>query len=72
MLARLRSLLHVSDYRQAAGRHPTPIRALAGQERIELVTDGRGWVQHEGAWHAVAAGDLLWECAGDWTIGRSD
>jgi AraC-like DNA-binding protein len=39
---------------------------------IELVTGGRGWVEVEGVWREVGAGDLLWHAQGDYTIGRSD
>ena len=74
----MRCLAHVlgfagaGPYRQEAGRHPLPTRILPGQERIELVTGGRGWVEHAGEWVAVSAGSLVWNTAGDHTIGRSD
>lgn len=39
---------------------------------MEVVTDGRGWVESDGGWKEVGPGDLLWHMAGDSTIGRSD
>ena len=39
---------------------------------VELVTGGRGWVEIDGEWTEVTAGDLLWHIPGDTTIGRSD
>ena len=39
---------------------------------MELVTDGRGWVEVGGEWREVVVGDLLWHMPGDCTIGRSD
>jgi AraC-like DNA-binding protein len=39
---------------------------------VELVTGGRGWVEVDGQWKEVTAGDLLWHRPGDYTIGRSD
>ena len=50
----------------------TPIRFQDGNQCIELVTDGRGWVEIEGKWTEVGPGDLLWHIPGDYTIGRSD
>jgi AraC-like DNA-binding protein len=39
---------------------------------VELVTEGRGWVEVGGEWKEVTPGDLLWHLPGDCTIGRSD
>ncbi|TVR51210.1 MAG: AraC family transcriptional regulator [Puniceicoccaceae bacterium] len=62
----------VQYYRQTPGVQPRPRGLVGGEEWIELVTGGRGWVEDEGGWQEVGAGDLLWHVAGDSTIGRSD
>lgn len=72
ILSHVRSLASAGLYVQPHGRHPVPSPIVQGQERIELVTGGRGWVQHEGAWIEVTPGSLVWNVAGDHTIGRSD
>jgi AraC-like DNA-binding protein len=53
-------------------RHPIPIRIPPFYERVELVTNGRGWIMHEGGWREVLPGDLVWNRPGDDTIGRGD
>lgn len=65
-------LLNVSHYHQRAGSHPQGVAIASGQCCIEVMTGGRGWVEFEGEWLELAAGDLLWHQAGDFTIGRSD
>jgi AraC-like DNA-binding protein len=65
-------LLSVSHYHQRHGVHPTPIRFEPGQQCIEVVTGGRGWVEIDGTWREVTPGDILWHLPGDLTIGRSD
>lgn len=72
ILAHVRQLVGAGRYHQPPGREPFPLRLSPGQERLELVTGGRGWVEHEGAWIAVTAGSLVWNVAGDLTISRSD
>ncbi len=67
-----RRLLTVLHYHQKAGCHPNPTKIPVGEERVELVTGGRGWVNDEGEWREVGACDLLWHSAGESTIGRSD
>jgi AraC-like DNA-binding protein len=52
--------------------HPTPIRFQKGNQCVELVTGGRGWVEVDGEWRELSPGDLLWHLPGDSTIGRSD
>lgn len=71
-LAHLLDLHAVFEYRQAPGRHPLPSVVPPGQERIELVIAGRGWVEDGDRWVEVVAGDVAWQAAGDHTIGRSD
>jgi AraC-like DNA-binding protein len=71
-LAHLRGLLAAWDYRQAAGRHPVGTIVAAGEERVELVIAGRGWVEDGARWVEVGPGDIAWQVAGDRTIGRSD
>lgn len=65
-------VLTVAHYHQRPGCHPTPNVTPRGMERVELLTGGRGWVQHEDAWVEVLPGTLIWQVAGDSTIGRSD
>jgi AraC-like DNA-binding protein len=50
----------------------TPVRFQNENQCIEIVTDGRGWVDIDGEWIEINPGDLLWHIAGDSTIGRSD
>jgi len=72
LLAHLRGLHAALDYRQMPGRHPAAGIIPLGQERIELVISGRGWVEDGARWVEVVAGDIAWQVAGDRTIGRSD
>lgn len=65
-------LLGASHYYQAPNIHPVRQMIPEGRVRIELVTAGRGWVEHQGKWVEVTAGTLLWQAPGDSTIGRSD
>lgn len=62
----------MSHYHQRPGCHPSPQRIPAGVERVELMTGGRGWVEHGGEWVEVLPGHLIWQVAGDQTIARSD
>jgi AraC-like DNA-binding protein len=62
----------ISHYHQAEGIHPRAQVIPKGFERVELVTGGRGWVEHEGDWIELTPGSLVWQVAGDSTIGRSD
>jgi AraC-like DNA-binding protein len=66
-------VLHtVSHYHQRPGIHPVPNHFIGLDQCIELVTSGRGWVECGGEWREVTPGDLIWNIAGDATIGRSD
>lgn len=65
-------LVSAAHFHQAAGHHPRPQPIQPGTELIELVTGGRGWIRHDEAWVEVRPGDLIWQCAGDQTIARSD
>lgn len=71
-IAHVRQLYSVGHYHQAAGCHPMPRLIPKGEEILELMTGGRGWVEIDGAWMEVLPGHLLWHIAGDQTIGRSD
>ncbi len=63
----------VGYYHQPFGCHPTPLRIPKGLEQIEIVTEGRGWVEVEDVRHIeLSPGTLLWHVEGDHTIGRSD
>lgn len=66
------ALERVFLHRQAPNTQPVPARIARRQVRAELVLGGRGWVETETGWQEVRAGNLLWNCPGDWTIGRSD
>jgi AraC-like DNA-binding protein len=67
-----RSIGRVFHYQQAPNTQPVATRIPTGQERVELMTGGRGWIQDGEMWKEVRAGDLLWNASGDSTIGRSD
>jgi len=62
----------VTHYQQAAGSDPSPRRIHDGEEYVELLTGGRGWVRDGGEFREVRPGSLLWHCCGDETISRSD
>ncbi len=62
----------ISHYHQVAGSHPRGQVIPEGFERVELLTGGRGWVEHEGTWQELTAGSLVWQMPGDETIARSD
>lgn len=65
-------VLSITHFHQDMGCHPEAVRFPDGVQCIELLTGGRGWVELEGKWVEVTAGDLLWHMPGDFTIGRSD
>ena len=65
-------LLSVSHYHQRPGTHPVPIHFQNNNQRVELVTGGRGWVEIDGEWKELGPGALLWHIRGDSTISRSD
>lgn len=67
-----RALISVFLYRQPPEGQPIPWEIPKGHFRVELVTDGRGWVQEAGEWIEVKPGDLLWHEPGEFTISRSD
>ena len=67
-----RILKAVSHYHQPLRIHPGSALMTGGLQRAELVTAGRGWLEHEGEWVEVTAGHLLWQGPGERTIGRSD
>jgi len=71
-LAHLRGLRYACDYRQAPGRDPVPATIGPGEELIELVVAGRGWVEDGERWVEVGPGALVWQVAGDRSIARSD
>ena len=68
----LEELQSVSHYRHGHNRHPVPNQLEERHQCVELLTGGRGWVEIEGRWQEVKAGDLLWHIPGEYTIGRSD
>ncbi|MBN8527174.1 MAG: helix-turn-helix transcriptional regulator [Planctomycetes bacterium] len=59
-------------YHQHAGTQPGGPRLAEGREKVELVTAGRGWVQHGGGLAEVTAGSLIWHVPGERMIQRSD
>lgn len=65
-------IVGISHYHQVAGSHPRRQIIPEGFERVELLTGGRGWVEHEGHWQELTAGSLVWQMPGDGTIARSD
>jgi len=66
------SLVLASHFHQSAGAHPKAATIRPGEERVELVTGGRGWLRSEGEWVEANRGALLWHVEKDETIGRSD
>ncbi|NRA39383.1 MAG: helix-turn-helix transcriptional regulator [Planctomycetes bacterium] len=68
----MRSLEWANHYQQEAGRHPVPSIIECQSTRVELMTDGRGWVQEQGELIEVLPGDLIWHQVSDRCICRSD
>ncbi len=66
------AILSCMHYHQAHGRHPAARQVPAGQEQVELVTSGRGWIEQGDRLVEVTAGALVWHMPGDRTICRSD
>lgn len=65
-------LIGIAHYHHTPGNQPTPYTIGEGQEIVELLTGGRGWVWHQEKWVEAIPGTLLWHFTGDQTIGRSD
>jgi AraC-like DNA-binding protein len=61
-----------NHYKQAKNVQPTGQIMLSHNERIEIVTSGRGWYHENGKEFEITAGDLLWHVEGEYTISRSD
>lgn len=72
LLNHVRDLVAITHFHQAAGRQP--VSRIIGEDRecIELVTGGHGGIETDGGLIEVHPGDLIWQCAGDRTISRSD
>ncbi len=66
------TLTGISHYHHRRSNHPRPSEIPWGHERVELMTDGRGWIIHEGEFREVLPGDLIWQVHGDRTICRTD
>ncbi|WOO42187.1 AraC family transcriptional regulator [Rubellicoccus peritrichatus] len=66
------SLFSVSHYHNPHGIDPNPRPISPQSATVELMTGGRGWLEHEGEWVEVLPGHLLWNIPGEATIGRSD
>lgn len=62
----------VSHFHQGGRSDPLGRTIPPGQECVEIVTGGRGWVRHQGRWREVQPGDILWHSPGDATIGKTD
>lgn len=66
------TLLRVIHYHHRSGVHPGGRMIPEGEEYIELVTKGRGWIFHENEWVEATPGTLLWHKPGDYTVQRTD
>ncbi|MDD5349569.1 MAG: AraC family transcriptional regulator [Chthoniobacteraceae bacterium] len=67
-----REILFLGYYHEEPGRQPDFNTIEPGNERVEVVTGGRGWVRVGGQPVEVTAGAMLWHIEGDQTIFRSD
>lgn len=65
-------LLSASHYRQVGHRQPDAGVIGPSHEVVELLTGGRGWIEHEGREVQVTEGALLWHTQGQRTISRTD
>lgn len=72
LLDHVRDLVAITHFHQAPHRQPVSRIVPPGRECIELMTGGRGWIEAGGDLVEVLPGDLIWQCAGDRTITRSD
>lgn len=68
----VRALAGCGHYFQARGRQPGGQPIPPGQEKVELMTGGRGWIDEGGTLREVLPGDLIWHLPGDCNICRSD
>lgn len=67
-----REILTAGMYYQARGCDPVFDILEGGQERIELVLAGRGWLRDRQKLIEMRPGHLLWHVAGEETISKSD
>jgi AraC-like DNA-binding protein len=67
-----RFLARVYGYHCQPGRQPRPSIIPPGEERVELVTEGRGTCVIDGISRSCEPGSLLWQVAGNQTISRAD
>ena len=65
-------IINVAHYHQAAGRQPGGRIIQPGQEVVEVVTGGRGWIMDRSREVEIGPGALIWHVAGDQTIHRSE
>jgi len=68
----VRDIATVGMYHQPEGCNPAFEVLPPGQERIELVLKGRGWLRTREGEVEIRPGHLLWHVAGEETISRSD
>lgn len=70
--AHVRACVGCGHYFQPRGRQPGGQPIPAGQEKVELMTGGRAWIDEGGTLREVLPGDLIWHLPGDRNICRSD
>lgn len=66
-------LLGMNEFQSnaASDRLGNPVKVH--QERVEVITRGRGWAKDlKGELRVVEVGDIIWHMPGDWTICRTD
>jgi AraC-like DNA-binding protein len=71
-LAHVHGVIGCGQYQQKPGTQPSGPTLAPGREKVELVTAGRGWIQHDGSLVEVLPGALIWHMPGDRMICRSD
>ncbi len=65
-------IIRMGIYHQNPEAQPKPQQVPRGQNRIEIMTGGRAWIQIGGAMKELGAGAILWHQPGEWTIGVND
>ncbi|QYY35217.1 AraC family transcriptional regulator [Ruficoccus sp. ZRK36] len=67
-----RAITYAGMYYHSLSGDPLYRTIPPGEECVEVMVGGRGWLRHEGELVEVTAGHLIWHIPGDQTVCRSD
>ncbi|RMD78894.1 MAG: AraC family transcriptional regulator [Lentisphaerae bacterium] len=65
-------LVRVGYYRAPAVRRVTPFQIRDGECLVELMTNGRAYIDLDGHSVMLTYGDFRWEYPGDWSLSHTD